>query len=722
MTLLRTLAVELAPTPGRARATARTVVACLVTTTIIMALHLEHGAWVIVSILVVSQPNAGASLRKGMLRLLGTTTGAAVGVAAYIGFADLSWLRIPLMGPTAAFFMFLSNTTTAPYFGILGGITAILVMTAEAPGAEGGIYVGLWRFAMVTLGAVVGTAAQLFLWPDDPEDQLLGALAERLTVVEGLLGAVRDGRPPDAARLDALLLAGLSRQVDLLADAEARFPSLRLRHAEQIALIGGIEQLLTAGVGLSRAASAHDTMPSGPVRDRLDAIGAGCARLRRALETRRPAAPAGRSRTPGVGAIVATAGDARLLPPLIELERLLDSLPGATGFLDRDRTPEPLPASGALLDSPTGAFFTPAATLANAEAIGFALRTGLATTLAHIAYEAMAWPGLSTAPLTTILVAQSTLGATVQKSLLRLAGATLGGVLGLLAIIVAMPNMDSLASLLVVVAFCMGLAAWINAGSSRIAYAGLQTALAFALSALNDLGPTTDLEPARDRVIGVLLGIVISGLVYGLTGPVRAGTEMRHTLANALRSMADLSRVGLRGDPSAATIPPARGWRWKIYQDMMTTLRLHDESKLEWGGGRADAEAERARVTRLAADGLDVFLALLAVVRHRLDVDLTAMPLTVHERLQAVAQGVVALLGALANRVENRGGPVSSPLGPLLARAEQAFRDAEPALDPPVRANLLGRLAVYADLVSRLAQLAQDAGAPVGVAPSASPA
>jgi multidrug resistance protein MdtO len=721
VTFLQTLAAELAPTPGRARATLRTVVACLVTTTIIMALHLEHGPFAFVSIFIVSQPNAGASLRKGVLRLLGTTAGAAVGILGNIVFADLPWLRIALLGPTAAFFIFLSNTTTAPYFGLLGGITAILVMTAQAPGADGGIYIGLWRFAMVTLGAAIGTAAQLFLWPEDPEDQLLGELGERLAVVEGLVGHVRDGRRPDAARLDALVLTGLSRQVDLLTDAEARFPSLRLRHAEQIALIGGVEQLLTAAVGLARAASAHDTMPSGPVRGRLDAIGTSCARLRRALETRRPAEPTRESGTPGLDTIVATSGDALLLPALVELERLLDSLPGATGFLDRDRSPVPLPASRALLDAPTSPFFTPAFAISNTEAIGFALRSGLAATIAYVAYHAMAWPGLSTAPLTTMLVAQSSFGATARKALLRLVGATLGGALGLLVIIVAMPNMDSLASLLVVVAPCAALAAWINTGSSRIAYAGLQTALAFALSALNDLGPTTDLEPARDRVIGVLLGIVIAGLVYGLTGPLLAGTEMRRSLATALRSLAGLSHMGLRGDPTAATVAPARGWRWKVYQDLTTTLRLQDESKLEWSSGRADAEAERARVARLAADALGVFLALLAVVRHRLDVDLAAMPPAVHERLQTLAEEVAAQLRGLANQIEGKPEPIiASILGPLLALADEACREAGPALDPLMRVHLQARLAVYGDLVSRLAQLAHDAEAPIIAEPDAS--
>ena len=172
--------------------------------------------------------------------------------------------------------------------------------------------------------------------------------------------------------------------------------------------------------------------------------------------------------------------------------------------------------------------------------------------------------------------------------------------------------------------------------------------------------------------------------------------------------------------PTAATVAPARGWRWKVYQDLTTTLRLQDESKLEWSRGRADAEAERARIARLAGDALGVFLTLLAVVRHRLDVDLTAMPPAVYAQLQALAQGVTALLGALADQIDGRAQPITPSLGPLLARASDAVNDAGPALDPLMQAHLQERLAVYGDLVSRLTRLANDVEAPIAVAQAAS--
>src|SRR5262249_40903488 len=159
------------------------------------------------------------------------------------------------------------------------------------------------------------------------------------------------------------------------------------------------------------------------------------------------------------------------------------------------------------------------------------------------------------------------------KELLRLAGAVLGGLLGVLAIVVAMPNLESLASLLVVVAIGSGIAAWITSGSARTSYAGIQTGFAFGLCVMDTPGTAVNLLPARDRVVGVLVGIVVTGAVFRALGAALASVQMRDAMAQTLRGLAALARVGVTGldriDPQ-----PARGHRWAVYQSIATTLRL----------------------------------------------------------------------------------------------------------------------------------------------------
>ncbi len=113
-----------------------------------------------------------------------------------------------------------------------------------------------------------------------------------------------------------------------------------------------------------------------------------------------------------------------------------------------------------------------------------------------------------TSIVTCVIVAQSTLGASVYKALLRLAGAVLGGLLGLVMIVAVMPNAEGLAWMLLPFAVGFWIAAWITAGSSRISYAGVQVGMALAIAVVDVIGPTIDLVPPRDRVLGIVLGIV----------------------------------------------------------------------------------------------------------------------------------------------------------------------------------------------------------------------
>jgi uncharacterized membrane protein YccC len=401
---------------------------------------------------------------------------------------------------------------------------------------------------------------------------------------------------------------------------------------------------------------------------------------------------------------IAAAGEAGLLPSLVDMERALGGLVDATASLGagtRGGAVSSLDVLG------LGEFFTPAFSLDNGAAIAFALKTGLATTIAYVLYEALDWPGIETCVLTTLVVAQSSFGATVQKLVLRIIGATIGGMLGLLLIITTSPNIDTLPPFLVAVGICCAIAAWVSVGSARIAYAGLQIGLALGLCVIGDLGPTTDLVPARDRVIGVLVGGIISGVVYYVFSPVFAASEMRHALASTLRSLASLSRVGLSEKPNLLSI--ARGHRWQVYQDLATTLRLHDEAKFEPGAGTPEARAARESVARIAEHAQAVFLALLSVVRHRIDVSLGALPDTVRQPLRTLGDAIGDSLEVVADRVEGKGDVAVPPVAALLSRAEAAAVDAESIGDPRLAAHLQGRLAAYHQLVARLELLERDA-------------
>jgi multidrug resistance protein MdtO len=676
--LLAFLRAELAPTPGRSKVTLRIVATCLAGTGLVMSLHAPHGNWIVWTIFHVNSEDAGASLIHGVQRVISTLAGAAIGMLIGIAFANEPQFMFVGVGVAVAVFMFLSRTTSARDSSVLAAFTMLLVVTSHLDAPDAQIETGLWRALMVLVGVILGTGAQLVLWPQDPEQRLLDDVAQRLAWIEALLGRAA-ASPPDApgtpARPDLVAVSGLTRELDLLANAEARYPSLRRRHTEQIALITETERLLTNAVWLVELVEDPPRLYrlDEGLRSRLRVLGAACARLRSDLAARRPTAaedvpyPSTGPVDPGVG----------LESLLAYMEGTMARMAAATGFLNPSETAAPqLAPRRSPLDSPARApFFSPAFALANTADMKFALKCALAVEICLLIALGLDWPGLLQATATCAIVAQSTLGASVFKAFLRLLGAAVGGLLGLLVILVVMPNAESLAWLMLPFAAAFWIAGWLEAGSSRIAYAGLQAGMGFGVSVLGVFGPATDLVPPRDRVLSIVLGIAVMGMVYQWIWPVRASRAMRPALAATLRAMAMLAEWKRAAGGYASEVAAAARHRTAVYRGLGTVLRLREEAALEPGADRPAARAERDRVLALAADVQGVFLSLLSLARHRLQTDATAVPREATPPLDEFDRGVRQTLEAIADAVE---GKATRPLPDMRGALEELARvDAE---------------------------------------------
>ena len=187
--------------------------------------------------------------------------------------------------------MYLSHVMAAPYPPLLGVMTYVLVTLSHVEFPEDYVDVALWRIAAIGMGVVLGTGAQLFLWPDDPIDKLRAGLARRLHLVRGLVDqaiappATAPARPSAAM----LTLGDLTTELQLLANAEVLHASLRARHAEHTALILEVARLFTSALWAAETTPATTARVGldDAVRARLLAISDESARLARALESRR---------------------------------------------------------------------------------------------------------------------------------------------------------------------------------------------------------------------------------------------------------------------------------------------------------------------------------------------------------------------------------------------------------------------------------------------------
>src|SRR5580658_722502 len=182
-----------------------------------------------------------------------------------------------------------------------------------------------------------------------------------------------------------------------------------------------------------------------------------------------------------------------------------------------------------------GALNTPVAAL-------YALKLTLAATVCYVLYNAVAWQGILTCVVTVLFTGLSSTGAMRQKQLYRLAGAILGGVLGIATVSLLYPNMDSITSLVIVVAVVSFLSGWILR-SPRMSYVGVQIGFGFFLTALPGFSATSNISPARDRVIGVVLGILVMWFIFDQLWPSRTSDALRQCLVIINSATHQLRRI-----------------------------------------------------------------------------------------------------------------------------------------------------------------------------------
>src|SRR6478672_9200307 len=187
-------------------------------------------------------------------------------------------------------------------------------------------------------------------------------------------------------------------------------------------------------------------------------------------------------------------------------------------------------------------FFVPDA-FTNPAHVHFALKVTFAAMFCYIVYMAIDWSGIHTALITCTFIALETTGATLHKGILRIGGCIIGGALALFTIVFLMPHMDTIASLVVVVACASAIAGWVATGSEVISYGGLQIAFAFFYSVFQGYAPDTDLDNVRNRVVGILFGLIVTGVVFRYIWPERTIDRLRAALRQALRQLARLIEV-----------------------------------------------------------------------------------------------------------------------------------------------------------------------------------
>jgi multidrug resistance protein MdtO len=406
---------------------------------------------------------------------------------------------------------------------------------------------------------------------------------------------------------------------------------------EYIAQMSGVVALVGKFVDIAASLTQLRFQPSGSDQKQLRNLVAAVASIRTELMNRR---------IPALVEFHPNDEQSDRVPLLREMENVVALIPHA--FTGSRSMNEYLPPSD---DTPRRKLFAPD-TLVNPEHFKFALKGGLAASVSYIIYNSIAWQGISTAVTTCLLTALSTIGVSRQKQILRFAGALVGGFLiGIGSQIFILPNLDSIAGFTVLFMLVTVLSAWFMTCSPRLSYFGLQVALAFYLINVQEFAAQTSLSVARDRVVGVLLGLFIMWLVFDQLWGSPAAVEMKRTFISNLRLLAQLAREPL----------PGREKTWRSYSLRETIIAnfnkvrsLADGVLFELGSSRQQVLEIRSRIRRWQPPLHAILAIRLVLLKYRLHLPGFELPPAVRAAQLEFDDRLAGTLERMADRLEGK--------------------------------------------------------------------
>ena len=298
----------------------------------------------------------------------------------------------------------------------------------------------------------------------------------------------------------------------------------------------------------------------------------------------------------------------------------------------------------------------------------FALRGTLAAMACYVIYTALAWPGLSTSVVTCFITALSTIGSSRQKQILRLSGAFIGGIIiGMGAQIFVLPHLDTIFGFTILFAVVTAISSWIATASARLSYLGVQLALAFYLINLQEFTIQTSLAIARDRVVGVMLGLVSMWLLFDRLWMHNALDEMQKIFARNLEMFAELTEQLLVEDQVQA-IKRMRALRDQLNAGFDAVRAQSDAVLFEFGASRRRKLEIREDIRRWQPSMRTLLLVQITSAQYLSQNPLKQLPAPIADAGVALEEAVALVMRALASEV---GGKASPPVPDLRGAAQR---------------------------------------------------
>jgi multidrug resistance protein MdtO len=532
---------ELAPRPGRLAGAVRTAVCCCIVTILAMVLHIPSADLAAFLVFVLVKHDVVMTAISGLVSTVTITVAIVIAIVLASFDAGSAAIRLPLMAIATMAAMYASHALKIGPAAFLGGFALVKsqALIDESANTEELVRGMLWLWVVVALPVAVVVLVQVATGEGPGTRTRRSAL--------GLLRALADSlRHPGvgelmsrhAGAIDLVSSARRAAMVDAKARGRLGSDLVLIETLETVVSMQSVLPVETPASVCNQLAQDCDACASAFVGEPAPPLTAPLA-----IDTSLDSA--------GVGVLPVVSAMASALARLREgidrrnrgLAEPLHKVARRRARNDRERR----------------------------ENLRLAIKSTLAVICAYLIYTGFDYPGISTALTTCFFVALGTLGESVQKLTLRIAGALVGGVVAGACIAFVRPSMTDIGQLTLLIGAGALASAWVEASSVRLSYMGLQMAFAFLLGILQGYAPPSHFKGLIDRVVGILLGNVLVGVVFSTLWPTSAKDHAEMSTDQALDELASLV--------SDDTHPA--GTRMAVLQSVGETRRLEAFAKFE---------------------------------------------------------------------------------------------------------------------------------------------
>lgn len=678
----------------------RVVLTIVLTFLIVSTFRMPYAAITLYSVFTVDRSSRRAALLRALESTVAITLGVAVGLLGVMLFADFPLLNFLYYAVELFIAAFLIRTTRlqGPAMNLSMAVYSVHNAWERPYPAGPHIEQTLWVWLTLCLGFFISVLVEFAFAKDNALGQMYSELAGRMRALSELFAAIGG----DDGRWQVLHNAVLDYAYAGTSAIRQRVVSLRNTEpglGDELLRLNTVTSLIARLIDVSATLEPAGALDPSE-RQRAQSLARELDRLAALFESHQHVAQTDYQ---------PPATPSPHLPSLPELERTARMIPTAISASRPEAGEPPLD----VLDpqSRRASIFVPDA-FSNPGYLLFALKTMVAAMLCYVVYSGCNWPGISTSVVTCLVTALNTVGATKQKQILRLTGATAGGVIALASIVFLVPEIDSVTSMTVLIAAVSTFSAWFALASPRLSYFGLQTALAFYLAMFQNYQATTELSPARDRAMGVLLGLGMMWLVFDNLWPVSALEHMRSGLARNLRLVAEVVTTPDRMDRTAA-IRTIRNLRDRIQGGFVAVHGHADSVLFEIGApNRQHQLAMRHKILSIQATLRTFFMVEIAVCQYLTQLLPITRPAKLKEAQARFHRELALVLLETANAVEQDRPPVitNTTEVPRQQLEEIANEWMQATQDPWIITRLAGITALRRQSTTLALQLAEIAG------------